>query len=940
MSHAKWWALCALFIVPALTDCATLEPFASSTCGNGVVDDDTEDCDTFPAQPEGKRLCGAAGATGQCRLLCNRADAECPPGWGCSVDGFCRRPKGAEFDLATEGVSVGVSSLVVGDFDGDGRKDIFGTSALVATSGKGRFHYFGAEAALTQTVPLAANITSPFVYDFDGDGKDDLGFGYNFRFRSVLGGGIAVVQGQADRAIAPKLFPSFQVDEFEGTLVPLSGPAPTRADPRAPYLGIGRAKNRGTTGEVSGIQSADVDVNGIPNYAQVFPVTADKIAGAPISVQLFPRDATSTCGQVVVAFSTRLVNVYSPCTTTPAASTTRWAPERAPISVDISALPQNRPIVGIHVADEDDDGNLDLLIGVQAQPTTGPGGGEEGARVYVARGDGLTLAPAVPLVRDRMPNLPLASGDINGDNVTDFVLPGAVLVSLTGAPVGPDGGVDAGGDGGDGGAAAKPVRFPLLVPSKNWTSAVLADVNADGVLDVVGASTEAPDVDVMEGRLGNDVINMTAFSMTTTGVVTTLTTADIDGDRTNDVVVVQRRATAEKLDWEIAVAYGRAKSMPPEAPRTVGRTRGFRQVFADSFGVGIVTNTDQKPKLPLFSLSFLLGAGERQPFAPIILQSENQLPVTKLEPLGRSKVVAARNWVPRTVAPGVFAVKGQIDLGAVAQGTPENGLATAVYDPDAYGVWVSAGGKKDTLEFSPATERLQLTELEVARPPSIQLQMKVKDIDGDGIDEVVTVTPDQPLADGSPQVAIRIIRPNREGAPAQTKVIVARREISAQGRLELVDMDQDGKLDLVAILVERDGTRKTPKVNVFRGDGAGGFDPTPKSYDLVPATATDDEKKSAEAVGVAVLTTIAASRDGKASEVVRELVVLTRQRLFRLKPGKDSAPVEITGAFRGRTKLDDASDIAAGDFDGDGVEDLALAAGGTIRILRQVPELR
>lgn len=935
----KWWALCALFFVPALSDCATLEPFSSSTCGNGVIDEATEDCDTFPKEASGKRLCGAAGAAGQCRLLCNRPDAECPPGWGCSVEGFCRRPKGAEFELATEPVSVGVSSLVVGDFDGDGRKDIFGTSALVATSGKGRFHYFGAEAALVQTVPLPANITSPFVQDFDGDGKDDLGFGYNFRIASVLGGGIAVVQGQADRAIASKLFPSFEVDEFEGTLVPLAGPPPTASDPRAPYLGIGQGRHPLTKKEASGIQSADADERRTPKYAQEFALPADQIAGTPLSAPLFPGDPTSTCGQVVVAFKTGLVNVYSPCTPGPVANTTRWAPERGPTTIDVSKLPAKRDVTGIHIADEDGDGFLDVLIGVEAAPTSGPGQGDDGARVYVARGDGKALAPAVALSRTRMPNLPLVSGDINGDGITDYVLPGAVLVSLSGQPGPP--GTDAGADAGDGGGgdagADTSFRFPIVVPSKVWTSAVLADVNSDGVLDVIGASTTAPDVDVMQGRRGDDVVNMTAFSITTTGVVTTLTTADVDGDRTNDIVIVQRRATAEKLDWEIAVAYGRPSTMPPEAPRTVGRTRGFRQVFADGFGVGIATSTAQSPKLPLFSLAFLLGAGERQPFAPIILQDENALQSAP----ERAKSVGERNWVPRTVAPGAFTQKGRIDLGAVAQGTPQYGLATAVLEPDAYGVWISESGRKDLLEFSPSKERIQLLELERARPTELNLQMKVKDIDGDGIDEVVTVTPDAPAPDLSPQVAIRILHPQKQGADVEKKIIVEKRAITTQGRLELFDMDQDGKVDLVAILLERETSgRFTPRVNVFYGDGAGGFSKTPKSFALAADSATDDEKKSFEAVGTTVLTTVAAGRDGKESDVVKELVILTRQRLFRVKPGKDSVPVEITGAFKGRTKLDDASDIAAGDFDGDGVEDLAIAAGGTIRIIRQVPELR
>jgi hypothetical protein len=41
----------------------------------------------------------------------------------------------------------------------------------------------------------------------------------------------------------------------------------------------------------------------------------------------------------------------------------------------------------------------------------------------------------------------------------------------------------------------------------------------------------------------------------------------------------------------------------------------------------------------------------------------------------------------------------------------------------------------------------------------------------------------------------------------------------------------------------------------------------------------------------------------------------------------------------GAAGLINASDVAAGDFDGDGVEDLAVADSGSIRILRQRPRL-
>src|SRR5687768_5390911 len=105
----------------ALFDCATLEPLGAGTCGNGVVDAN-EDCDGFAASGITSSTCGAPSDPEKaCRLTCKTA-ADCPDGWGCATAGICREPSG-RFDPMSEGVSAGVETLVVGDFDGDSRKD-------------------------------------------------------------------------------------------------------------------------------------------------------------------------------------------------------------------------------------------------------------------------------------------------------------------------------------------------------------------------------------------------------------------------------------------------------------------------------------------------------------------------------------------------------------------------------------------------------------------------------------------------------------------------------------------------------------------------------------------------------------------------------------------------------------------------------------------------
>src|SRR5688572_22847792 len=108
-----------------LFHCASLEPLAGGTCGNGVVDAN-EDCDSYAPSQFATGKCGAAGeGASACHLKC-ASGADCPDGWGCSVGGVCRAPSGS-FDRIGEGVSAGVETMVVGDFDGDRRKDVIGS---------------------------------------------------------------------------------------------------------------------------------------------------------------------------------------------------------------------------------------------------------------------------------------------------------------------------------------------------------------------------------------------------------------------------------------------------------------------------------------------------------------------------------------------------------------------------------------------------------------------------------------------------------------------------------------------------------------------------------------------------------------------------------------------------------------------------------------------
>ena len=80
-------ACCSLLSLAA-AGCADLEPMVAGECGNGVVEPERgEECDSFP---EG--TCRPPGAEHECRLDCS--ETTCPDGYGCGLDGLCRKPSG------------------------------------------------------------------------------------------------------------------------------------------------------------------------------------------------------------------------------------------------------------------------------------------------------------------------------------------------------------------------------------------------------------------------------------------------------------------------------------------------------------------------------------------------------------------------------------------------------------------------------------------------------------------------------------------------------------------------------------------------------------------------------------------------------------------------------------------------------------------------------
>lgn len=886
-----------------MLDCASLEPIAAGTCGNGVVEAQ-EDCDTFPAGQ-----CGAPSATdSKCRLLCGKqasgAVLTCPDGWGCSVSGFCRQPTGT-FDTASEPVSAGVTTMLVGDFDGDGRKDVLGSSGPTS---KGRIHYFN-DTSAPQVVALPGVLAAPTIRDFDGDGRSDIAFGYSFRGSSVapdgsqepsFSGGYAILLGQSDRAVVTKLFPSFTAPNFDALLVPLARTGPGAVPPSAlanPLLAAATVQVMDGT-RLTLLTSIDGDFTDRTSgriFSKVLPGTVSELAGDPLSANLFDLATASTCGEIVTAYTSGRVLIHSPCKRvgTPGglATLVAWSQED-PKEITIPGETLTR----VFVADINNDTHGDLIVG-----STSAGGKP---KVRVAYGDGLALKPLV----DAPPELgevPLAAGFLDADDLIDLVIPSGILLSMRPGAKG-----DGGGDPDGGGAPPSWISVP--VPTKKWTVARIGDVNRDGLADVIGASENEPDIDVLEGTGG---FNMPPFSIATTGSVTKLVVGDFDLDRNGDIAFVQARpASAER---EVAIAYGRALTMPPESPKPAGRLDGIRQVFVSDTGLSLTsapptTGTD----LPAFSVALLLSSAERQPVAPLLFANPATGATTRSELTTRALVAAPNNT-------------NEVDLiGLVAQSdyTRTNGQKKG----DAtYGVWVAPG--TGPLAFNSPQLAIPLTNLFAVdkSTDSFLVQMTSGDLDGDKNAEIIALAPD----DTGKGAGMYVIHSGpQSGLPVQ--VPIPERAVPGGMRAQLVDIDGDGHDDLVSVL--RDTTNKRLEVNVFFGDGKANLAIPGVAIKLpIPKGAADDDYA---ALGFTSITT-AGGAVGTAGGARHELAIITPRHLFRVfvRPDRTADVVDATAPF-GDIRYGSA--VVAGDFDGDGVDDLAIADQGSIRISRQKARLQ
>ncbi len=853
------WGSAAVLALSA-TECTSFPQLARGTCGNSVIDPG-EDCDGF-ARGAGTS-CGAPGSVTACRLGCSfdPNGAVCPSGWGCGADGICREPSG-KFARRPETIVAGAWRVALADFDGDHRKDVL-TRAQVDARGfsKLRAHYFDGDMSLVATGFLPTKVGSPVTRDLDGDGRSDLVFTVNAVDASLTGaviGAVGVMLGQKDRSLSPVAYPAFVFAETNALMFPITG------FPGFPM----RVLVFGTGPMGSALLHPDPQT-GAMGFMAPLPDGPTGLAGSAVGNVI----ETTPCDELVWAYTGKTsASVMTACKRDALA----WTWNDGGSTIDI-ALPAGVTVdAGVRIADIDLDGHRDVLIGASG-------------KTYVAYGNGagafstITQAFTIPVyfAQGAMPlplpaPFPLAIGDVSGDGKPDYVMSQYVLTSIKNDP--------------NNGYAVAFYKSPGA-----WTSAAIADLDANGFPDVIAGSKSDLDLDFLNGT-GTFALN--PFTIPTSGTTSQFAVGDVDGDLIKDLIFAESSPGAED---QLAIVFGKAGAIP-DPPISIGRFGRIDEATIFNPGaaldsIGIISHSAD-PNDHSARIALLAGSGDRLPLAPFALST------------------LSLTGVPFNVVTGSFAKGANVDVVALAGDVP----ASTSMPFSSFRFWLAPATGPAKFQLSAPSDPLPAALHPVAGIGKTQRAAALTasgDIDGDGATDVVSAMPY--TTDDTTSVLV-VAKPKSDGKGGWVMNVAAQIElpfpVAIDGELALADVDGDGALDAVIL----GGSAAAKTLLVMWNDGAGGF---------AVSRSTSVNAMGEQPTDFALVRVAAAT--------LPAIAYVTRTSLIVAQIGADRATVtrETLDAT-----LNYGTGVAGGDIDGDGVDDIAVADTPSLVLYRGQPALK
>lgn len=901
--------------------CADLPILSKDVCGNGVVEPAVhESCD-------GQATCGLPGTSHACHFVCDPAKGGCPEGYGCGVDGECRRPT-SDFEVLTSFSTPTTLDLLVGDVDRDGCSEVLHTtrrativtafdSQVTSLCAAGRQEISSGDAkGMTGPLPPA-----PMLADVSTDGQQDL----LIMGRGLFGDGVYVSLHDGGPTFESLLYPTVRAEQDrakplrarrrgkDGLLLFLGAASDEEASCNSGAGGGGAGGSGGTggmgmggmgTGGMGmGPPSGGVGIAWVGDPAERpvglkgLPGTLDTLVLAQ-AVDLNPDeepDPAKRCDEVVIAIAGEpRIHVLQLCE------------EEAVSLVDVGAVDLDAGAkirsrnASMAVVDFNDDGALDLVTNAT-----------DGA-LHVAYGDGTMHFQSKP------------PGAGAPDHQTGSFTPGA---ESTGDPADPGSRFVAGDFDQDKSGPeivalpcpeAAELQSPVCGAYAGSCESVVTDIDGDGRLDILSTAEQEPGISVRRGLPGG-VFHETFLD--TTCPPHELTAGDLDGDGVSDLAFFDQIAATDPRTGEprgataLAIAYGKAYSSP-EAPVTSGlfeRANGLtqgqfspgtpgtqlyatRRILCEPLGSGAALVEGQTARLPVAPFYFPAGPGD-----------------------GTSNILSLR--LAATAVGRFFPDE---------EGTSEIGLAIVTRDLSGDPMVEVAGSERLWLVAGHAgANSLQPLTLAGTEVPACEsCVLAPVDADGDGAEEVLW------LGDG--EAVLFGVAKTGEG---QSTGFEVRTSFSTKGSFQatdtasnpvkyaprpiVFDLDGDGQKDVIA-------RSTTGALVAFWGAGDGAFE----EAELLPSPC----EKGATCAGYSAAL-LQADSDG-----AREVLVIGpgEMALYDLDPAaRKLVPLaggDRRGVFHPPLADSDFTVAGAGDFDGDGVDDIVfLGSSSFVTVLRGVP---
>ncbi len=464
----------------------------------------------------------------------------------------------------------------------------------------------------------------------------------------------------------------------------------------------------------------------------------------------------------------------------------------------------------------------------------------------------------------------LAVGDVDGDKSGDWVEANGVPLATT----------------------------KTLVTAK-LTKAMVRDVNGDGFADIVGIGPGGAWF-----FFGTGTALLTPSFSPLDGTPSQLVVSDFDGDRVDDVLVGTNLGTESSKLW---IQWGRSRQFP-EPPIAIG-TLPSRNI-QDMSGGTLLPYLSNGASTSATAVALILTRRSTPPQAleaPVLFGSPSRV---LQSPFGITKVTMTGQQ------------KGQVVMIVAGHfaGSDHEGLALVTQDDDdtssshGFRLWSAPSTEDAQLDPSTLVRSTQLLPLAspidlVETSPWDRPLGTAIDLDVDGIDELVLLAPPQSTTDRR-KGALIVARLGADGFSSQAQDIGAAAKFTAPlWMLRAADLDGDGKKDVILLFTDAPN-HWVVRVVVTRGDG---------KLDL--SRALDVVLPMGE-----IPTDVAALRTDPAS-ARRTLAIVTADHVHLAAWTKDGSAFDTPSVLPAG-----GSTIAAGDIDGDGVDDLVVGRALTVSV--------